>query len=104
MTGPNPDARFRGPLRPYRRWEIFRRQFAIAVLSIFVVMTSYYVVRGLLIGEVPLFENDGLQRVVTWKEPPGRFILYWLAWLGVDAISAIGISALRARIRDIRNP
>lgn len=99
-----PSERFRGYRPPGRRWEILKRKFAIGVLSVFVIASSYCVTRGLLIGEVPLFENDGFERVVRWETSRGRFIAYWLGWLTVDIVSAIGISALAARIRDIRNP
>lgn len=104
MTGPNPDARYRGPFRPNRRWEVLRRRYAIGVLCIFLAMASFYVIRGLLIGEVPLFLNDGLQRVVTWASEPTRFAAYLLGWLAVALVSAIGIRALQARICDIQNP
>ena len=104
MTDSNRDARYRGPFRPNPRWEVLRRQFAIGVLCIFVGMASFYVIRGLLVGEVPLFENDGLQRVVTWNSEPTRFVGYLLGWLAVALVSAIGIRAIRARIRDIHHP
>ena len=104
MTGPNRDARYRGPFRPNRRWEVLRRQFAIGVLCIFVSMASFYVIRGLLIGEIPLLQNDGLQRVVTWDSEPSRFVACLFGWLAVAVVSAIGIRAIRGRIRDIQNP
>ena len=99
-----PSERFRGYRPPGRRWEVLKRQLAIAVLFVFVVMASFYLLRGLLIGEVPLFENDGFQRVVKWEAEPTRFIRYWIGWLVVDVLSVIGIGALHARIHDIKNP